>query len=75
MEISSTVTVIGDPVVGNTLAAVPNISYQWYSGGVAIPGATSKDYTVQAVDVGKIISVTMNESDQLSASMPVPVVA
>lgn len=40
------------------------VSYalQWYRSGLAIPGATSNTYTIQATDVGKSITVTLTGS-------------
>jgi hypothetical protein len=69
------IAVIGDPVVGNTLQAVPSFTYQWYNNGVGIPGATNQTYLVQSGDVGNIISVTVIEFDQANAAIPSPVVA
>ena len=41
------------------------ISYQWFSDGVAIGGATGKTYTTTQADVGTIITVTALYTDDL----------
>src|SRR5581483_2106353 len=47
------VTHPGDSVTLNPYAiGVPPLSYQWYRNGVAIPGATSTNYTIASVDAG-----------------------
>lgn len=58
--------VVGAPQVGVPLVAegaswkpTPTLAYQWYSNGVAIPGATSSTYTPQASDLGATITVTV----------------
>lgn len=62
---SGTPLVVGSPQVGVPLVAegatwrpTPSVSYQWYSNGVAIPGATDPTYTPQASDLGSTITVT-----------------
>lgn len=62
---SGTPVVVGSPQVGVPLVAegatwrpTPAVSYQWYSNGVAIPGATDPTYTPQASDLGATITVT-----------------
>ena len=58
------VTVTGIAGVGHTLTAHhgtwtsgTTFTYQWYAGGVAIPGATKYTYKVTAGHVGKTMSV------------------
>jgi len=54
----------GEPIVGYTMTAVPGTgvtpksttSYQWKLDGVAISGANSSTYVLQAADAGKVIS-------------------
>lgn len=61
----ATPTITGTARVGATLTASPGIwspapvtlSYQWYSSGVAIPGATAVTYNLIAADLGKTITV------------------
>ncbi|MGN6723429.1 MAG: CHAP domain-containing protein [Marmoricola sp.] len=62
---SGTPVVVGAPQVGVPLVAqgatwkpTASVTYQWYSNGVAIPGATSATYTPQASDLGATITVT-----------------
>lgn len=65
-----TPTVSGSPVVGQTLTATPGVwgpapvtlSYQWFSGGSLIAGATSASYKPVAADVGKSITVQVTGS-------------
>lgn len=61
-----TPVVVGEPQVGVPLVAsgatwspTPSVDYQWYSNGVAIPGATSQTYTPQPSDLGATITVTV----------------
>jgi hypothetical protein len=62
-----TPTITGDLVVGQTLKAnrlvwspsPDSATYQWLRNGVAISGAISKTYTLQAADGGTSISVTV----------------
>lgn len=56
--------ITGTAKVGSVLSAVPGtwtagttLRYQWYAGGVAIPGATHTPIAVPASDVGKVIRV------------------
>ena len=51
----------GDTLTANVIdpdGASGAISYQWFSDGVAIGGATGKTYTTTQADVGTIITVT-----------------
>jgi len=63
---SGSPVVVGAPQVGVPLVAqgatwrpTPAVTYQWFSDGVAIPGATSATYTPQASDLGATITVTI----------------
>ena len=63
-ELAPVPTVTGDKVVGKYLRAVPgewspaaNFSYQWYSAGKAIGGATRSTYKVSGTTVKKSITV------------------
>jgi hypothetical protein len=38
------------------------VKYQWYAGGVAVPGATSKTYTPAVAQAGKTLKVKVNVS-------------
>ncbi|MGN6162262.1 MAG: CHAP domain-containing protein [Marmoricola sp.] len=62
---SGTPVVVGAPQVGVPLVAqgaawkpTPSVTYQWFSNGVAIPGATASTYVPTASDVGATITVT-----------------
>lgn len=61
-------SISGTPTEGSQLTAnegtwtndpIPPFAYQWKRAGVAISGATSKTYIVQAADVGQAITVTV----------------
>jgi hypothetical protein len=71
-RLGGTVTISGTPIVGSTLTAsagslvsVPagvifgDTTYQWKRNGVAISGATGKDYTLAPDDTAGNISVTV----------------
>jgi hypothetical protein len=59
---------VGNPAVGSTLVAKPEIdditqvTYKWFRGGRSIAGATSGFYTPIAADLGKAITVTTTVS-------------
>ncbi len=55
--LNDTLTAVVTSTVGNDAAAY--YSYQWNSNGVAIPGATSSNYSPQPADYGKTVSVTV----------------
>ena len=58
-------TISGIPTPGSTLTAVPGtwlpaattLAYQWFRGGVAIPGATTSLYKVLPTDLGTSLTV------------------
>jgi hypothetical protein len=59
-----TPTVSGVARVGTALLATPGtwtptatVGFQWFAGGVVIPGATANSYTPAAADLGKRLSV------------------
>ncbi|MBU3976553.1 MAG: leucine-rich repeat domain-containing protein [Actinobacteria bacterium] len=66
----STISVAGSLAVGQTLVADPGswtptpdaLSYQWLSGGDAIPAATSASYRLTAADEGQVITVRVSAS-------------
>ncbi|PPF55415.1 hypothetical protein C5B94_05330 [Clavibacter michiganensis] len=80
----------GPATVGATLAAVTgawapspvSFAFRWFSGGVAIPGATSSTYAVTAADAGRKITLTVtgskagyapvSRSSPATATVPVP---
>ena len=74
-EITGSVTISGDPTVGETLTAnysgTPStgISYQWYRGNNAITGATETSYTLTADDAGQAVSVCVTASGNYSGSV------
>lgn len=65
-----TPTISGLAQVGQVLTVAPGtwapapvaLTYQWYAGGVTIPGATSSTYLVDAADVGLVITVQVTGS-------------
>lgn len=74
----------GTPQVGTTLTAspgswtpAPTLSYQWYAGGVAVSGATSRTYTPVAADYGKqlTVRVTAKRSGYASVAVTTPATA
>lgn len=77
-------SISGTPQVGTTLSAnpgtwtpAPMLSYQWYAGGVAVSGATSRTYTPVAADYGKqlTVRVTAKRSGYASAAVTTPATA
>ncbi|MDR1825571.1 MAG: lectin like domain-containing protein [Bifidobacteriaceae bacterium] len=67
------VTVTGVPIANRSLTASAiglepanaDVTYQWYSNGVPIEGATARSYRVQAVDNGNILKVRVTASANL----------
>ena len=63
------------PAQGDTLTANVTdadgvsgaITYQWFRDGVAIGGASGKTYTIVQADVGAVITVTADYTDDLSS--------
>jgi hypothetical protein len=64
--LSGTVTIVGDPVVGQTLTAAPSglngigdgaVSYEWLRGGSTVIGTNSNIYTLTNADQGSAITV------------------
>ena len=59
--------ITGKATVGEALTAVPGtwgpgpvpLTYQWYRGTTAIPGASAASYTVQAADLGAKLKVVV----------------
>lgn len=45
-------------------------TYEWFADGVAIVGATSSSYTVQAGDIGKVLSCEVTASNSFGPSLP-----
>lgn len=68
-------TISGSPVVDGVLSVVGpvwdetgvTVTYQWVTGGAAIPGATGKTYTVRADDLGNDIWVEVTGSHPYQA--------
>ena len=65
-------SISGDAVVGQTLSAAVSDSdgvqpgsesYQWYSDGDAISGATSSSYTLSAGEGGELVTVVVRYTD------------
>ncbi len=63
MPINGTASILGTEEPGKTLTAsyeiVPNeatYTIQWYRNGIAIPGATSGNYTITDLDIGQSIT-------------------
>lgn len=60
-------TIVGTAKVGSTLTALTGLwgpapvalTYQWYAGGVVIPGANLSTYEATAAYVGKTVTVTV----------------
>ncbi|MBE6720679.1 MAG: hypothetical protein E7571_08535 [Ruminococcaceae bacterium] len=78
--LSGTVAIDDAAYSGDTLTAVFTnadgdeisncITYQWYSDGTAISGATSREYTVSDLDQGKTLTVTVTgDGTNLSGSV------
>ncbi|NNN03985.1 MAG: hypothetical protein HKL87_08330, partial [Acidimicrobiaceae bacterium] len=70
-------TITGTPTVGQTLTAhstgvtgvpTPTESYQWLSGGKAIPGANSSTYLVSSADYNQPITVTITETNSVGVA-------
>jgi hypothetical protein len=68
IELTGTVSITGDPIVGQTLTADTDslggsgtISYQWKRGTTGI-GANSDTYVVETADVGSTITVTVTRA-------------
>ncbi len=70
--ITGTVTIDGDAVYGEELTAkytgTEDVRYQWYRGGVAITGAKSETYTLEAADVGYAIHVAVTGTGNYSGT-------
>ena len=69
VTIDNTTPAQGDTLTANVIdpdGTSGAISYQWFSDGVAIGGATGKTYTTTQADVGTIITVTALYTDDLS---------
>ncbi|MFZ2725911.1 MAG: FG-GAP-like repeat-containing protein [Methylococcaceae bacterium] len=69
---TGTVTITGNIQQGNTLVASHNladsdglgeITYQWFSNGYSIEGATNNSYTLKDYNVNQSISVTASYTD------------
>lgn len=69
-------TISGTTTVGSTLTASSgswnatpdSTTYQWYSGGASVSGATSSTYVLTAADVGSIMTVTVTATKALYRS-------
>ena len=76
-----TVVITGNPQVGQTLVADTadlggsgDIGFQWKRGSVDV-GANGGAYTVQAADVGSVITVTVTRSGNTGSVTSVPTAA
>ena len=70
----------GIPTEGETLTAdssgvsdedgmnMTTATYQWYSGGAPVVGATASTYTITNSDTGKLIQVSMTYDDSVGRS-------
>jgi hypothetical protein len=75
--LGNNVNISGTSAVGATLYSnasswepTAKFSYQWYADGVAIPKATTRDWVVTAVAVGKLVSVRVTVSAVGYTSVP-----
>ncbi len=68
----SAATISGSTISGQTLTAhssgvtgypAPTETYQWYSNGSAISGATASTYTLTDAEIGTVITVVITESN------------
>lgn len=85
MLIAGTVSIAGNPAVGDTLTAVPagwqdgvTLSYQWFAGEDEISGATADVFEVTGDQVGAAIKVTVTgtaSSPDYGDPAPAPVTA
>ncbi|GAA5203511.1 hypothetical protein [Microbacterium jejuense] len=73
---ASTPTISGTLKVGSKLTAKPGtwtagttFSYQWYSGGTKVSGATSSTYTIRSADKGHTLKVTVTGKKAAYASV------
>lgn len=71
-NVDGVVTIIGTPRVGDTLTAqlvdangvtMSMPTYQWFADGMAIGGATMATYTPVVADVGAVLTVTADYTD------------
>lgn len=74
VSIGATKVEVGEVLIAQAQGWKPGgltYSYQWLSGGAAISGATAREFTVRAEDVGRNISVkiTVSKSGLKSTSM------
>ncbi|MDR0960475.1 MAG: hypothetical protein LBM23_09050 [Propionibacteriaceae bacterium] len=80
----ATVTISGEPHRGETLTAAAEgvtpegteVSFRWYRGDRAIPGAAGETYTLTGYDVGKNVTVeaTVRRDDETAARRSDPVI-
>lgn len=59
-------TITGVLATGSAVTANPGawsagsaLTYQWLAGGVAVPGATGRTFTIRAADANKVLSVSV----------------
>jgi len=79
-SLRGTVTIDGDPLVGNTLTANTSslggsgiISYQWMRNGGTVDGMIGTTYTLQRADRDAVITVTVIRSDNSGSVTSAPV--
>lgn len=69
-SVAPVITTDGTPTTGDTISCSsgtwsgsPSFEYQWKRNGVAISGATSSNYTLQAADEGESIRCTVSATN------------
>ena len=79
--LEGTVGITGSATVGETLEAATDgitspspgtLSYQWKRNGVAIAGATAKNYTLTTADIGKTITVSVSAANYIGSLTSAP---
>ena len=76
-KLTGTVSISGACAYGSTVKCDisglkpvgATVSYQWYSNGKAVSGATSSSYTIKATDISKSITVTVTGTGDYTGSV------
>ncbi len=83
IALDGAVTIVGEPQGGQTLTVdltstngdANEVTYQWYSDGVAVSGAVGATYTVTKDDMGKTLTVRVTGvrayTGELTATVPI----